>query len=264
MTLPAALALLLAGCVVGPKYHPPAPLPSEPLPASFTVNGVVWKTAAPEAARPRGSWWTAFEDPVLNQLEDLAAARNQTLAGSAAALDQARALVTEARSEYFPQVSANPSYERLRTSRNAPLAGLPANAAYHYNLFTAPLNVGWEIDLWGRVRQLTRGARARMEAAGEDLESLKLLLQAELAQDYFTLRAEDAEIKLLLNTADAYQKSLDLTVNRRKGGVATDLDVSQAETQLRTTEAQIPALRLEPGGNASRHCHSMRRIGDQF
>ena len=130
-----------------------------------------------------------LENPVLNQLEDLAAARNQTLAGSAAALDQARALVTEARSEYFRK------FRPIRlTSDCAPAetrrSTVSPNAAYHYNLFTAPLNVGWEIDLWGRVRQLTRGARARMEAAGEDLESLKLLLQAELAQDYFTLRAE--------------------------------------------------------------------------
>jgi NodT family efflux transporter outer membrane factor (OMF) lipoprotein len=245
MTLPAALALALAGCVVGPKYHRPAPLPSEPLPASFTVNGVVWKRAAPGAAQPRGAWWTAFEDPALNALEDLAGKQNQTLAGSVAALEQARDLVTEARSQYFPQVSTTPSYERLRTSRNAPVDGLPANAAYHYNLYTAPLNVGWEIDLWGRIHQLTAGARARMEAAAEDLQSFKLLLQTELAQDYFTLRAQDAEIQLLIDTANAYQKSLDLTVNRRKGGVATDLDVSQAETQLRTTEAQIPALRLD-------------------
>jgi NodT family efflux transporter outer membrane factor (OMF) lipoprotein len=122
---------------------------------------------------------------------------------------------------------------------------LPANAAYTYNLFTVPANASWEVDLWGRVRHLTAGARARMAAAADDLQSLELLLQAELAQDYFTLRAQDAEVQLLIDTAEAYRKSLDLTLNRRKGGVATDLDVSQAETQLRTTEAQIPALRLQ-------------------
>jgi outer membrane protein, multidrug efflux system len=236
--------LALAGCAVGPDYHRPTPVKSQPVPAAFTINGVVWKTAAPGANRPRGSWWTAFDDPALNRLEDLAAGGNQTLAGSGAALAQARDLVTEARSQFFPQISAAPSYVRQRTSRNAPVDGQPAGAAYTYNLFTAPVNVGWEIDLWGRVRRLTEGARARMSAAEDDLESLKLLLQAELAQDYFTLRAQDAEIHLLIGTAGAYQRSLDLTVNRRKGGVATDLDVSQADTQLHTTEAQIPALRL--------------------
>lgn len=237
--------LTVAGCAVGPEYHRPAALPSQPIPAAFTIDGVAWKPAAPGAAQPRGSWWAAFNDPELNRLEDLTAQQNQTLAGSVAALTQARALVTEARSQYFPQISAVPSYYRQRTSRNAPVDGLPAGLAYNYNLYNAPINATWEVDVWGRIRHLTEGARARMMAAGDDLESLKLLLQAELAQDYFTLRAEDAEIQLLIDTAQAYQRSLDLTINRRKGGVATDLDVSQADTQLRTTQAQIPALQLQ-------------------
>src|ERR1035438_3510607 len=113
-------ALMVAGCAVGPEYHRPAALKSQPLPAAFTINGVVWKPAAPGANQPRGSWWTAFDDPELNRLENLAADQNQTLAGSVAALAQARALVTEARSQYFPQISATPSYSRQRTSRNAP------------------------------------------------------------------------------------------------------------------------------------------------
>lgn len=237
--------LTLAGCAVGPDYHRPPALKYQPLPAAFTINGVVWKPAAPGANRPRGSWWTAFDDPELNRLEDMAADGNQTLEGSVAALAQARDLVAEARSQFFPQISATPSYVRQRTSLNAEANGIVVGKPYTYNLFTAPLNVGWEIDLWGRVRRLTQGARARMAAAEDDLESLKLMLQAELAQDYFTLRAQDAEIQLLIDTAEAYRRSLDLTVNRRKGGVATDLDVSQADTQLRTTEAQIPALRLQ-------------------
>jgi outer membrane protein, multidrug efflux system len=238
-------ALTLAGCVVGPDYHRPAALKSQPMPAAFTINGVVWKTAAPGANRSRGSWWTIFDDPALNRLEDLTAAENQTLAGSAAALAQARAMVTEARSQYFPQVSTSPSYFRQRTSKNAEANGVAVGTPYTYNLFTVPVNVGWEVDLWGRVRRLTEGAGERMTAAADDLESFKLLLQSELAEDYFTLRAQDAEIQLLIDTAEAYRRSLGLTVNRRRGGVATDLDVSQADTQLRTTEAQIPALRLQ-------------------
>jgi len=238
-------ALALAGCTVGPPYHRPAPLASEPLPATFTVDGTVWTKAAPASDRPRGHWWTAFGDDQLNQLEDLAATRNQTIAASAAALEQARQLVTEARSQQFPQISAAPSYFRERTSKTAESLGLPIGSSFTYNLFTVPANLTWEIDLWGRVRRQTEGARARMAAVGEDLESLRLLLQSELAQDYFILRAQDAEIQLLIDTARTYQRSLDLTRNRRKGGVATDLDVSEADTQLRTTEAQIPALKLQ-------------------
>jgi NodT family efflux transporter outer membrane factor (OMF) lipoprotein len=201
--------------------------------------------AVPAADRPRGKWWTAFGNQELNRLEDEAAARNQTLAGSIAALEQARELVAQARSQQFPQISATPSYVRQRTSKNAESLGLPIGQAFTYNLYNAPANVSWEVDLWGRIRRQTESARERMEAAGEDLQSLKLLVQAELAQDYFTLRAQDAEIQVLVDTAGTYQRSLELTRNRRKGGVATDLDVSQAETQLRTTQAEIPGLRLQ-------------------
>jgi outer membrane protein, multidrug efflux system len=237
--------LTLAGCVVGPKYHPPSPVKSQPMPEAFTINGVVWKPAAPGANRPRGSWWTVFDDPALNRLEEMGAAENQTLAGSVAALARAGALVTESRSQYFPQISTTPSYVRQRTSRNGEANGAVVGHAYNYDLFTLPANLTWEVDLWGRVRHLTEAAGERMTAAADDLESLRLLVQAELAQDYFTLRAQDAEIQLLIDTAEAYRRSLELTVNRRRGGVATDLDVSQADTQLRTTEAQIPALRLQ-------------------
>jgi multidrug efflux system outer membrane protein len=209
------------------------------------MDGIVWTPAVPAANRPRGHWWTAFGDDQLDRLEDLAATRNQTLAASAAALEQARQLVAEARSQQFPQISATPSYVRQRTSKNAESDGVAAGKPYTYNLFTAPANLAWEVDLWGRVRRQTEGARARMAAASEDLESLKLLLQSELAQDYFTLRSQDAEIKLLIDTAATYQRSLELTLNRRKGGIATDLDVAEADTQLRTTEAQVPALRLQ-------------------
>jgi NodT family efflux transporter outer membrane factor (OMF) lipoprotein len=245
MRITGLAALVLAGCAVGPDYHRPAAVKSQPVPAAFTINGVVWQPAAPGANRPRGSWWTSFDDPVLNRLENMAADENQTLVGSVAALAQARDMVKEARSQFFPQVSTAPSYFRQRTSKNAEANGVAVGTPYTYNLFTVPVNVGWEVDVWGRVRRLTEGARARMAAAEDDLASLQLLLQAELAQDYFTLRAEDAEIQVLINTAEAYQRSLDLTINRRKGGVATDLDVSEADTQLRTTQAQIPALRLQ-------------------
>jgi len=236
---------LVEGCSVGPDYHWPAPVQTQPTPTAFTVNGVEWKPAAPGDHRPRGAWWTNFEDIELNRLEGMAGDANQTLVASVAALLQAKDLLKETRSQYFPQINFTPSYYREHTSKNAEANGVAVGTPYTYNLATAPANLSWEIDLWGRVRRLTEGAKAQMAAAQEDLESLRLLVQAELAEDYFTLRAQDREIQLLLDTAEAYRRSLDLTVNRRKGGVATDLDVSQADTQLRTTEAQIPALRLQ-------------------
>jgi NodT family efflux transporter outer membrane factor (OMF) lipoprotein len=236
---------MVGGCTIGPKYHRPSPMVSQPTPSAFTINGVVWTPAQPGAQKPRGDWWKAFGDSALSQLEETAAQQNQTLAGSVAALEQARELVTEARSQLFPQLAFGPTYTRERTSVNAVVQGAAAGTPYTYNLFTVPVNLTWEIDLWGRVRQMTASARAQMLAAEEDLEALRLLVLTEVAQDYFILRADDAQIQLLIDTAHAYQRSLDLTVNRRKGGVATDLDVSEAETQLRTTEAQIPALRLQ-------------------
>ena len=238
--------LILPGCTVGPKYQKPAPLVSQPVPAAFTINGVTWKPAAPGANRPRGEWWKDFNDSELNGLEDLAA-RGKSDAGRQLSPRWPRRAnwSTEARSQLFPQISLAPSYVRERTSKNAEASGVAVGTPYNYSLYAVPVSAAWEVDIWGRIRQMTAAARAQMEAAQEDLESLRLLLQSELAQDYFTLRAQDAEIQLLLDTAQAYRKSLDLTINRRKGGVATDLRCLQADTQLRTTEAEIPALRLQ-------------------
>jgi outer membrane protein, multidrug efflux system len=240
----------VAGCSVGPDYHRPAALPSQPLPAAFngvepTTNLPAWKVTQPSAHLPRGAWWKIFDDAELNRLENLAATNNQDLAASAARFEQARALVGIARADFFPQLSAQPGVIRQRTSVNAPQNGRPAGAAYTYNTFLAPLELGWELDLWGRVRRRTEGAQARFVAAADDLESAKLSLRAEVAADYFLLRSLESERALVADTIKAYRRSLELTQNRRKGGIVSDLDVSQAETQLRTTEAELPALDLQ-------------------
>ena len=240
----------VAGCSVGPDYHRPAALPSQPLPAAFngvepTTNLPAWKVTQPSAHLPRGAWWKIFDDAELNRLENLAATNNQDLAASEARFEQARALVGIARADFFPQLSAQPGVIRQRTSVNAPQNGRPAGAAYTYNTFLAPLELGWELDLWGRVRRRTEGAQARFVAAADDLESAKLSLRAEVAADYFLLRSLESERALVADTIKAYRRSLELTQNRRKGGIVSDLDVSQAETQLRTTEAELPALDLQ-------------------
>ncbi|HTH48547.1 MAG TPA: efflux transporter outer membrane subunit, partial [Candidatus Limnocylindria bacterium] len=121
----------------------------------------------------------------------------------------------------------------------------PAHASETFNTFTVPLDLTWELDLWGRVRRQVDSTRAQLEAGAADLEAVRLALQAEIAADYFTLRAQEDELALLQSTATAQSKALELTRNRRGGGIATDLDVAQAETQLRTTEAQVPVVELE-------------------
>jgi multidrug efflux system outer membrane protein len=249
---------LLAGCAVGPDYKRPSALKSQPMPDSYagfesnappssasTTNTPAWKPAAPAADQPRGSWWEVFEDKELNRLERLAAADNQSLAAGLARLEQSRALVKVAQSSFFPQLSANPSATRQRTSVNAPQNGGPAGEAYWYNTFTLPADLSWELDLWGRIRRQTESAKARFVASADDLESLRLSVQAEIASDYAVLRALEAERKLLVDTIEAYRHSLELTQNRRRGGIASDLDVSQAQTQLRGAQAQVPAVDLQ-------------------
>jgi outer membrane protein, multidrug efflux system len=226
------------------------PLGTNAMPAAFsgTTNlpdAGEWKPAQPAAHLPRGAWWQLFADSELDRIETQVTANNQELAAAVARFDQARANVNIARADLFPQVQFDPSYSRQRTSFNAPQSGHAARNSATFNTFTASLQAGWEVDLWGRVRREVENARSQLAASADDLEGVKLGLQADLAADYFALRSLEAEYDLLVRTVETYRRSLELTLNRRKGGVATDLDVSQAETQLRAAEAELPAIRLQ-------------------
>ncbi len=245
------LLIALAGCAVGPDYQRPPVTPEQPLAKTFSddsTNQVVWKIAEPSADVPRGEWWRLFDDAELNRLETLAATNNQNLTAAAARLEESRALVTAARSGFYPQLTAggtpNGDFNRQRTSVNQPQSGKAAGGAHTYDTFTAPLYLGWEMDLWGRVRRQSEGAKARFFAAADDFESAKLGVAAEVANDYFLLRSLQSEYAVITNTVVAYERSLELTQNRRRGGIASDLDVAQAETQLRSAQAQLPAIRL--------------------
>jgi multidrug efflux system outer membrane protein len=244
----------LAGCAVGPNYHRPAALPGQALPKEFSgetptgTNQVVWKIAEPSANLPRGEWWQGFEDSELNRLETLALTNNQNLAAAAARFEQARALLAGARADFYPQFTLggtpNGDITRQRTSFNQPLQGQPAKASHTYDTFTAPIYLGWELDLWGRVRRQSEAAHQRFIASVDDYESARLAVTAEVASDYFAYRTLDDEYTLVTNTIEAYQRSLELTQNRRRGGVASDLDVAQAATQLHSAEAQLPDIKL--------------------
>lgn len=245
----AVAGLILSGCKVGPDYHLPAALGTNALPAQFSgisaTNQQIWKAAEPAAHLPRDAWWELFQDPVLNRLEAAAATSNQQLMAAFARFQQARASFNLARSGLFPRAFLTPNVVRQRTSANEPSDGHAAGISPTYNTFTLQSEVAWEVDLWGRVRREVESAQAQLDANAADLQSVKLAIEAEVAADYFTLRALDSEHELLSRTADAFRRSLELTLNRRKAGVASDLDVSQAQTQLRTTEALLPALRLQ-------------------
>ena len=240
----AAAALLALGCTVGPDYQRPAALGKNPLPSVFAEaksgNPGKWKQAAPAAHRPRGAWWRVFGDPELDRIETRASTDNQTLAGYLARFEQSRALVNVARADWLPQVSAAPEVTRQRTS-----ASLLAGTGNTFNSYNVPLDASWELDLWGRVRRESEGARALAAAAADDFESAKLAVQAEVAMDYFTLRSVDSQKELIRETITTYQRFLELTQDRRSSGIATDYDVSLAETQLKSAEAQVPALDLQ-------------------
>ena len=238
-----AAVLLAAGCAVGPDYKRPAPLENSPSPAAFSgmaPTNSEWKTATPAAHLPRGPWWEVFGDAELNRLETQAATNNQQLAASLANLEQARAQLGVSEAGFFPQLTLAPGLTRQRTSAHS-----LTRSSSTYNSFSVPLDASWELDLWGRVRRSVEGSRARMTASQDDLESLKLSIQATVASSFFTLRAYEAQIQLLRETAVTYAHSLKLTQDRHASGIASDLDVSQADTQLRAAEAQIPALQLE-------------------
>ncbi len=253
-TASAVIGLILAGCSVGPDYHRPAALQNQPLPKAFTVatsgtNSVTWKVAEPAAGVPRGDWWEVFSNAELDTLEQLALTNNQNLVATAAQFDQARELMVEARSEFYPQLQAGGTpggdINRQRTSVNKPDNGQPTGTAYTYDTFTEPIYLGWEIDLWGRVRRLSQAAHARYIASADDLESARLEVATEVANDFFTLQTLANQYTLVANTIEAYRKSLDLTENLRHGGAVSDLDVAQAATQLHAAEVQLPAIRLQ-------------------
>jgi multidrug efflux system outer membrane protein len=242
---PVSLALaLLAGCAVGPNYERPAAVTT--MPAVYAGATNQWKIASHQAHFPKGQWWEVFGDAELNRLETQAAEANQELKAAVARFAQARAMADVARSGLFPSIGAAFVATRQGDSANRPLsnAGQATGQGNTYNNFILPFDISYELDLWGRVRREVESARATAQADAADLEGVKLAIAAEVAADYFALRALDAEKTALLTTIEADHKSLELTRNRRAGGLVPDLDVAQAETVLKAAEAQLPATVL--------------------
>ncbi|WP_168795644.1 efflux transporter outer membrane subunit [Paraburkholderia aromaticivorans] len=230
----AALASLLAACAVGPDYKRPA----AEIPASYKEAAPGWKVAQPADQQDRGDWWSIYEDPQLNPLEERLNTANQTVAQFAAAYRQARALVGEARAAYFPTIGASAGATR---SGNGTSSGGNSTTATSRsgvsNSFNVQLDASWEPDLWGSVTRSVNSQKAGQQGAAADLANARLSAQATLAQTYFALRALDSTQKLLDDTVAAYQRSLQLTQNQYAAGVAARSDVIQAQTQLQSAQA---------------------------
>ena len=228
-----------AGCSFAPPYKIPD---TAKAPEQYKEAGD-WKIAQPQDAAPRGAWWTMYGDPGLSVLEDKIRDSNLTLKAAFARLQQARAQYRIARADLFPSVTADPYATRERFSENAPksLPGYPATV----NDFLAGADFSYEIDLWGRVRNEVSAARANRQASAADLASIELSLRAQLAEDYFNLRADDAEVKLLDRTVEDYKKSLGLVTHLFDGGAAALADVAQAQAQLDNALTQAADVRLQ-------------------
>ena len=193
----------LAACSVGPNYVRP---PVETPPAYKEAQQ--WKQAEPRDERPRGDWWEVFNDGELNALVTQVAITNQTIKAAEARVREARALTQAARAAFFPIVTANASATRSGgrggTSVGGSVDSTGGSSGGVRNNYNVSLDVNWEIDLWGRVRRTVEASEATAEASAADLESAKLSAQAQLAEDYFLLRAQDAQIRLLNDTVGAY------------------------------------------------------------
>lgn len=224
--------LLFAGCTVGPKYQRPAAA----VPPAYK-EAADWKPAQPNDQNLGGAWWTIFQDPQLDALELQVNVSNQNLKAAEAQYRQARATVRYNRADYYPTVTAGPSASRTRVSSNRP----PPSSTFDgitYNDFVVPFDISYQADVWGRVRRTVESSREQAQASAADLATVNLSMHADLAIDYFLARSLDAEEQLLNSTVTQYEQALELIETRYAGGIASEVEVEQARTQLETTRAQ--------------------------
>jgi len=239
---------LLTGCKpVGPNYNRPgfdAPSTYKEVGATTVLvpppnpaAGGGWRPASPSDGMIRGKWWEIYQDPQLNQLEERIATNNQGLRQALETYLAARDQVTAARSALFPTLSAGPSVNRDRISKNGP--DYSSTKPVGYNDLVIDAQASWEPDFWGRIRRAVEAAHENAQASAADMANVDLSLHAEMAVDYFQLRGLDSESRLLTATVADLERQLDLAQHRLEGGVATEVDVAEARTQLETVRAQL-------------------------
>jgi NodT family efflux transporter outer membrane factor (OMF) lipoprotein len=228
------LGLALGGCVVGPDYNrEPAPVPIR----YKELKG--WKVATPSDASNRGDWWAFYRDSKLAFLLRQVLITNQTIAASASAYEEARALIREAQASLFPTLSANYNFSRTRTGPKALATGSGGGAAKYTTNYTGQLDGMWDLDVWGKVRRQIESNISAAQASAADLANAKLSAQAQLATAYFDLRAVDSLQDLLRRTVAEYKRTLTITQNQYKAGTVSRADVITAQTQVLTVEAQL-------------------------
>jgi outer membrane protein, multidrug efflux system len=233
------VATSLSACSLAPKYKPPA---TEEV--SRYKEGD-WTPAQPGDVQQRGPWWEVFGDLKLNELEKALSAANPDLQAAVARFEQARAVARLDISNEFPTVGLGAAAARARSSATAPLENLLGNVPVTSNNFLATLNLNWEIDLFGRLRNTAAAARAQAQGSEADAAAVALSLQAELASDYFSLRGDDTSIWLLEDTIKVYDRAYELTSDRYQEGIAAATDVDQADTLRQNARAQLASVRRD-------------------
>jgi multidrug efflux system outer membrane protein len=235
----ATLAIVsLTGCMVGPKYQKPV----APVPTQFK-EGAMLESGTPDIAY--SDWWRVFNDPELARLESEADSANQDIKLAMARVEQAEAGAKYARSFLFPTISLGASVSRTREAQNRPNNGNTGGKAATFNDFQLPALLSYEIDAWGRVRRSLEAANATEQATAADLRFVRLAVEANVAMDYYSLRELDAERRVLDTTVEEMQKAVDLTTNRFRNGLSSELEVKQAATLLSQTQAQAQALDVQ-------------------
>jgi NodT family efflux transporter outer membrane factor (OMF) lipoprotein len=261
----AALAVITGCKPVGPDYQRPVyvtpPIYKETGATNVTVppppppNGGGWQPASPSDGMLKGKWWEIYNDPQLNKLEERIAAVNQGLHQALETYLAAREQVKIARSAYSPTLSAGPGASRDRTSVNRPL-----NSYTHtdYTDLTLEGQASWEPDFWGQIRRTVESARAAAQASNADMANVELSLESEMAEDYFDLRGLDLQKQLLEKDIQDLTNQIDLTKRRLAGGIGTESDVAQAQTQLDSTRAQL----IDVGIARAEYEHAVGSIAD--
>lgn len=228
----AGLLLFSNACMIGPKYQRPnvaaPPAFKEAIPAG-------WKQAQPNDGALRGNWWKVYNDAHLDELEGQVSISNQNVLAADAQFRSAKAAVRVARADQFPVVTVNPSATR---------SGGGANSVVR-RFYTIPIDLAYQIDVWGSIRRGVAGNSAIAQATAAQLENARLLYQAELAADYFQIQGLDASRQLLDDTVKSYERYVQLTQDRYDGGVASMGDVALAQTQLETARVQLVDLGVQ-------------------
>lgn len=227
-----AAAALLSGCAVGPNYERPDT-------AEITPAAWRWQTAAPRDAAPRGQWWTVFRDSDLNNLEARALAGNQTLKAGVARVDQARANARGVASEFAPDIRLNGGAKRELSSGNLPSPVPVTIPSSMYDTFNSGFDLSYEIDFWGKVRRKWESAKDTAAASEADFNNMLLTLTGDVAVNYFTLRAADAELAALRRTIDIRENAWKLTKMKFDAGTVGQIDLARSQTEVSTAKAEL-------------------------